>query len=202
MSEVKDYFKVLIVAPSGAGKTFAARNLDSDITGYINTENKPLPFRNSFKHHIRPGNYTEAYKSLIELGKNQELEALFLDSFSAYTDSILREANKVYKGYDIWKKYNEEVGNVLNLIKQIPKHMFITAHYEILNIENNSEKRVKIAAKQWEGMIEKEFTVVLYGDSKFNSDTKKPEYWFNTYQQGTSAKCPPDLFGQDVMIII
>ncbi len=111
-------------------------------------------------------------------------------------DSIPEE--KYVKNFDIWNLYNEEIGKLFTLVKRVPKHVFITAHYEILNIEGASEKRVKSKGKEWEGMVEKEFTVVLYADSKMNETTKKPEYWFNVYQEGTSAKCPPDLFGEGV----
>lgn len=196
----QEYFKLLIVGASGRGKTFAARNLGPN-TGLINAENKPLPFKSNIKYHVRPTNYIDTYKQIVELGKNPEVECIVLDSFSAYTDSLLSEIRKTKKGFDIWSMYNEEIGKVLNLIKMVPKHVFITAHYEVLSVDGGSEKRVKVKAKEWEGLIEKEFTVVLYANSGIDSKTGKPEYWLNTFQQGTSAKCPPDLFGPDVLKI-
>lgn len=54
--------------------------------------------------------------------------------------------------------------------------------------------------KEWEGVVEKEFTVVLYGDNKFG-DSGKPEYFLRLAEENTSAKCPPDLFGEDVLKI-
>lgn len=54
--------------------------------------------------------------------------------------------------------------------------------------------------KEWEGVIEREFTVVLYADSKFN-DKGKPVYYLDLASEGTSAKCPPDIFGEDVFRI-
>lgn len=195
-----EYYKVLVVGSSGKGKTFAGRNLDQQTTGLINTENKPLPFKNNFKYHVRPKNYVEAYQALIEQGKNDAIDCIFFDSFSAYTDNILSEARKTKKGFDIWSTYNEEVGKILDLIKRVPKHVFVTAHYEILNVEGNMEKRVKVKAKEWEGMVEKEFTSVLYADSKLGEKSLRPEYWLNTFQEGTSAKCPPDLFGPEIKV--
>ena len=53
MSEQRDYYKVLLVGGSGKGKTFAFRNLDPKTTGFINVEDKPLPFKNEFVHHKR-----------------------------------------------------------------------------------------------------------------------------------------------------
>jgi hypothetical protein len=37
----------------------------------------------------------------------------------------------------------------------------------------------------------------LYADNKFN-EKGVPEYYFNLAQEGTSAKCPPDIFGATI----
>jgi len=44
-------------------------------------------------------------------------------------------------------------------------------------------------------------SMVLYADSRIDPKTNKPEYFFNTYQENASAKCPPDIFGEDVLRI-
>ena len=49
----RDYYKVLLVSLSGKGKTYSSRNLNPETTGFINMENKPLPFKNTFKHQKR-----------------------------------------------------------------------------------------------------------------------------------------------------
>jgi hypothetical protein len=59
---------------------------------------------------------------------------------------------------------------------------------------------VRVKGKEWEGLCEKEFTVVLYADNKFN-EKGLPEYYFNAVQENTSAKCPPDLLGDGVIKI-
>ena len=46
-------------------------------------------------------------------------------------------------------------------------------------------------------MVEKDYTVVLYGENKF-TDAGRPEYFFSLVGEGTSAKCPPGIFGEDV----
>jgi hypothetical protein len=55
-------------------------------------------------------------------------------------------------------------------------------------------------SKELEGVIEKDFTIVLYGSKKFN-EKGKPEYSFKLVEDGASAKCPPDIFGEDVVSI-
>jgi hypothetical protein len=195
-----DYYKVLLVGMSGKGKTYTFRDLDPNTTGFINVENKPLPFKNNFKHYVKAPNYPDAYKAIIEFGKNPEITCIVLDSFSAYMDNVLFEARKTKKNFEIWSMYNEEIGKLTDLLKRVPKHAFIAAHYEILGIEGNMEKRVKVKAKEWEGQVEKEFTVVLYSDSKIDPKTRKPEYFYHLFLENASAKCPPDIFG-DVLEI-
>lgn len=197
---MSEYFKVLLVGSSGKGKTFSFRNMNPETTGILNIENKPLPFKGKFPYHERPNHYVDAYTALDAMGKNDKIKDIVIDSFSAYTDLLLSEARRTKKGFDIWSMYNEGLGKFLDLIKKVPKNIFVTAHYEILGIEGNMEKRVKVKAKEWEGQIEKEFTVVLYADSKMDAKSGKPEYWYNLFQEGTSAKCPPDLFGDTFKI--
>ena len=60
----------------------------------------------------------------------------------------------------------------------------------------NMKKSLTRSFKEWEGKIEKEFTVVLFTDVK-QEKGKDPEYRFITNNDGTnSAKSPPDLFGK------
>lgn len=196
----RDYYDVLLVGGSGKGKTYAARNLNPDTTGFINVENKPLPFKNNFKYHKRVTDIGVAKAALKEYAENPEITCIFFDSFSAYVDLLLAHARATKKGFDIWNLYNEEIGKLLNFIKSIRKEVFVTAHYEWLQDEGGAkERRTKIKGKEWEGMIEKDFTIVLYADNKF--EDKKPIYTFNTVLENSSAKCPPDLFGEGVYTI-
>lgn len=188
----RDYYKVLILSQSGKGKTFSARNLNPDTTGFINIENKPLPFRNNFKYHAKPSKWNGVLKAVEDYSNNPEIDVIFADSFSAYSDLLLEDFRQIYKGFDIWSNYNMRIGEFFKRVKAANKEVFVTGHYENINIEGDKEKRAKVKAKEWEGVIEKEFTVVLYGDSKFNED--KNNYFFITAGDGISAKCPPDLF--------
>lgn len=192
----RDYYKILLVAPSGYGKTYSARNLDRSTTGFINAENKPLPFKEGFKNMVKPKNLSDITQQLIEFGKNPEITSIYLDSISAVFDMLLMDARSKYKNFDVWNYYNAEIQKLIDLIKKVPKEVFISAHYEILGIEGNQEKRVKVKGKELEGMIEKDFTIVLYADKRVN-DKGKMEYSFNLNQENTSCKCPPDIFGDD-----
>lgn len=193
---IRDYYKVLIVGPSGRGKTFSFRNMDEASTGLVHPENKPLIFEKSFKHHAKPKKFAGVMKALEDYNKNPEITCIVLESLSETLNMILEEMRANFRGFDVWDNYNRSVSKLLNLIKSIEKEVFLTAHYEIINIEGEPEKRVKTKGKEWEGVIEKEFAVVLYADSKFENE--KPKYFFRLAAEGTSAKCPPGIFGEDV----
>lgn len=197
----RDFYKILYVSQSGKGKTYSFRNMNPETTGFINVENKPLPFKNKFKFHSRPTTYQEAYTQLIEYAKNPAINCIVFDSFSAYVDLLLLDCRKTKKGFEVWNTYAEEIGKLLNLIKRVPKEVFVTAHYEILGIEGIQEKRVKIKGKEWEGLIEKEFTIVLYANNRFEEESKRPTYYLSLSLEDSSSKCPPEIFGEDVIEI-
>lgn len=196
----RDYYKVLLVGQSGKGKTYSFRNMDPNTTGFINVENKPLPFKNNFKHHKRTNTSTEVLETIKDYAQNTEITAIVVDSFSAYMDLVLAEARKTKKGFDVWNSYAEEITKFNTYIKKCEKEVYITAHYEILGIEGAQEKRVKVKGKEFEGVVEKDYTIVLYADNKFN-DKGKADYYYVLAGEGLSAKCPPAIFGEDVLKI-
>lgn len=197
---VRDYYKVLQISPPGGGKSYSNRDMNPETTGFINIENKPLPFKNKFKNHKRPSTYIEVLDAIAEYAKDDSINCLVVDSFSAYVDLLLAECRRTKKGFDIWNMYNEEIGRFITYIKKVQKEVFVTGHYEMLGIEGNMEKRLKCKGKEWEGIVEKEFTIVMYGDKKFN-DKGIPDYFYSLVGEGISAKCPPDIFGPEVQKI-
>lgn len=193
---IRDYYKILLVGQTGKGKTYSFRDMDSARTGFINPEDKPLMFENPFKYHAKPRKFAGVMKALQDYGDNQEIDVIILDSLSAVFEMLVTEMRTNFSGFDIWNNYNKQITELFALIKRIKKEIFITAHYETLNIEGAPEKRVKVKGKEWEGVIEKEFTIVLYVQDKWKDD--KPEYYFKLAGEGMSAKCPPKIFGEGV----
>lgn len=56
--------------------------------------------------------------------------------------------------------------------------------------------------KEWEGMIEKEFTCVVYAYTKESDDPeKRAKHYFSLSNHGDSAKFPPAIFGEEVLTI-
>lgn len=197
---MRDFYKVLVVGSSGMGKTYMMRTLDKESTGFVNVENKPLPFKNEFKNHKRVTTASEAMTALIEYAKDDKIKLIVFDSFSAYMDLVHRDARQTQKGYGIWEEYNNKIDDFHAVLNKIQKEVLVTGHYEILDIEGAPEKRLKVLGKQNEGRVERHYTIVLYANSKYN-DEGKPEYFLRLAGEGISAKCPPDIFGPDVLTI-
>lgn len=144
----KQTFQFAIVGMSGKGKTMCFRNMNPETCGFINIENKPLPFVNNFKYYSTPKDWQETYHKLIEFAKNPDITEVVLDSFSAYIDSLLKTAREIKKGFDVWNLYNEEIGKLMYLIKRYPKDIFMTAHYEWVETEEGAiEKRILVKGK-------------------------------------------------------
>ena len=189
-------YKILLVGGSGRGKTYSFRNMDRETTLFINVENKPLPFKGSFKHMVVPENPAEVRSALADGSKNPAISCIVVDSFSAYTDMLMAEARATKKGFDVFNHYNSGIAEFNNYVKRVKKETFVTAHYEIIQDElsGTRERRVKCKGKEWEGVFEKDYTIVLYAESK-PKENSRPEHFFTLVNDGTnSAKCPPDLF--------
>jgi hypothetical protein len=201
MESKRDFYKVLLVSQSGKGKTYSFRNMNSETTGFINVENKPLPFKGKFKYHGKPTATLGVFAALKAYAENPEINCIVLDSLSACMDFFLAEAKATKKGFDIWNHYNELVAKFLDAVKKVEKEVFLTAHYEWVQDEAGAkERRTKTQGKAWEGTIEKEFSLVLYADRKLSQDGKV-EAWFDMALENSSSKCPPDIFGENVFKI-
>ncbi len=184
-------YQFMIVGSSGKGKTYSFRNMNPETCGFINMEGKPLPFINKFKYYYTPNSWQDAYNKLIEFAKDPNITEVVLDSFSAYMESVLKTARESKKGFEIFNMYNEEIGKLAFIIKRYPKDILLTAHYEwIQSDEGAIEKRIKVKGKEWEGLVEKEFTIVAYTDTQIKDGKIIYSLKLNTDGKD-SSKCPP-----------
>lgn len=198
----REPYQIAIVGESGRGKTYSFRNMDSETTGYINLENKPLPFTAKFKYYSRPNNWQECYQKLIEYAKNDDIKTVVLESFSSYIDSVLKTARDTKKGFDVWNFYNDEIGKLLYLLTKYPKDIFITAHPAWVETpEGAVEKRIGVKGNEWNKTgIERDFTIVLFTDAKLSNDNKREYYYILNSDGTTTAKTPPVLFENEELI--
>lgn len=181
---------------SGKGKTYSFINMDRVRTGFIDLEDKPLPFDGGFKYYAKPRKFAGILKALEDYGKNPEIDTIILDGLTMGFDTLLEEMRANFKGFDVWSNYNMRVAELIKLIKATQKEVIVTGHYETLNVEGEPEKRLKVHGKEHEGRLESHFTIVLYADGKIKDN--KPEFYFKTSGEGISAKCPPAILGEGV----
>jgi len=198
---------ILICGQSGSGKSYSLRNLDKEKTKIINIERKILPFKEAlkFKHLVDIETAEKAAKEVsdsIKSTDNNNYDVIVIESFTKYVELLLSFSKKINKGYDIYNYYNATIGSFLETIKgNNNKFVVITAIDERVEFIQptgaiTTSRRCAVSGKEWEGKIEKEFTVVLFTDVK-QEKGKNPEYRFITNNDGTnSSKSPPDLFGK------
>jgi len=192
--------KIAVVAPSGRGKSMSFRNFGTEL-GLINIEYKELPFKDNFKYHALCQSWNQAYAKIIEYAQNPDIQVIGFDSFSMYLDSLMMEARKTKKGFDVFNFYNENIANLLNTIKRCPKPVIVLAHPEWVQDEGGlKERRIAVKGKEFEGAVEKHFSTVVYADIEINPlNPKDRKYKFILNSDGTnSAKCPPYYFGEEI----
>jgi hypothetical protein len=88
--------------------------------------------------------------------------------------------------------YNEEIGNLMYIIKLYPKFLFITAHNEWISTDNGIVgERIMVQGNVWKGMIESQFTIVHFSNVQMKENNKR-SYILELQSDGkTSAKTPP-----------
>lgn len=196
---------VAIVGRSGTGKTSSLEQLPDDKTLILNVENKRLPFKTKFKHEYRIKDYRKLIGDnnegmLISGIKSDKFDYIVIDSFTTWAEMVLDFAKKYETGYDIYNRYNDEVSKLMNIIKfQESKIIFVLGIPEnVEGMDGLIEKRLKVAGKQWEGSIEKEFPIVFYTSTR--KDEEKMNYFFETQTDGvTSAKSPRGMFDSELI---
>jgi hypothetical protein len=194
----QDFGKVLVAAPSGYGKTFLAKTADYEKTGFINVENKPLSFKATFKFHGKPKTWAGFMKNLEDYSKNPEIKNIIIDSQSMAFDMLHAEMKQNFKGYDIYSNYNTQVKKYFDLMKSVEKDMIVLSHDESIVVEGYKQKRAKVHGKEFEGRVEAQFTIVLFGGKKL--DDNKPRYFLKTFEEDSSTKVPEGLFDNKLEI--
>lgn len=203
MSQRTDFGKILVIGPSGYGKSFLAKTANFEKTGYINSEQKPLPFKSSFKFHGKPKTWAGFMKNIEDFSKNPDIDNLIIDSQSMGFDMLHNEMQQNFKGFDIYANYNKQLVRYFDLIRDIQKDVIVISHDETLIEQGFKQRKAKVHGKNFEGRVEAYYTVVLFADKRIKEG--KPEYFLRTFAEDTSTKCPEGLFpdkkGENLMEI-
>lgn len=194
MSEIKRTFygKVLVIGPSGYGKSYLSKTANKDTSGYINVERKPLPYKGTFKNIGQPKTWAGFMKNLEEYGNREDLTGLIIDSQSMAFDMLHKEMKAAFKGFDIYGNYNKEVTRYFDLLRDIQKDVIVISHDETLAEQGYKMRKAKVHGKEFEGRVEAYFTTVLFADKRVKDN--KPQFFLRTFQEDTSTKTPEGLF--------
>jgi hypothetical protein len=188
------YAKVAIVGPSGSGKSYMTKTANKETTGYINTENKPLPYKGEpFKNMGLPKTWVGFMTCLADYGKNPEVHRIIIDSQTEAFNILNQESVRNFSNWDIAKNYNRKVREYEVLLKDIQKDILIFSHDELIRIgESGKQRRMVVHNKEHDGKIEEHYTIVLYTGSRLVKE--RPTYFLRTFEEDTSTKCPEGLF--------
>lgn len=192
----------LILGPSGRGKSTSLRNLDKTTTLLINSERKALPFKGAKGFvEVRPKTVKEFMDNLNKYKSSTKLKTLVIDSFSAFADMVVHEMRIIYSGFDVWSKNSEKLYEFFKIIKEYNDNninVIIIGHDETLEGDTGTVKRLKVKGKEWEGVVEKEFDVVLWANVVMQDETNA-SYQFITQTNGVyPAKSPLGMLPREI----
>lgn len=199
------YAKAGIIGPTGTGKSYLSKTCDVETTGYINMERKPLPYKQTkpFPFMANPKNWASYKQALIDMGglsdkpeiqeRFANVKRLILDSQTMAFNTLNKEMSLNFSGYDIYKNYNRQVYEYLEILKDIKKDILVFSHDEWLKVDGEGRKRMMaVHGKEFEGKIEQHFTICLFTGTRLKDG--KPEYYLRTFEQETSTKVPEGMF--------
>lgn len=197
---------VVIVGPSGSGKSRSIKSLPPEKTLVLNIENKILPFVNHEDFKNQAMNFSTAHEvdnMIKNIKDDPSIKYVVMDSLTKYLELQMLFARSTNKGFDIFNAYNSAVSNFLEALKKCTGKIFLLISIdELVKVEQDSgavtnRRYITTEGKVHLGKIEKEFAIVLFSTAKATPGSNPPkiEYQFITNTDGiTSAKSPEDMF--------
>jgi len=190
---------IFVVGPSGSGKSTSIRNLDPKTTAIINIEQKALPFKGAkkFEMNVACETIKQVRDALKKAITSDKVEVIVIESFTALTEAIYREASETYSGFDLWKEYNEDIDAVLHMSKNTEKYIIFLGIDQVIESDTGVDERyVQVQGNRWKKSVEKEFVIVAYTDVHTNDDGETQYRFVTNKTKGftnVSAKSPMDM---------
>ena len=101
---------IALVGPSGCGKSTSFRNVDPARTVIFDAERKGMPFRVRTEGLVIPiDSYDKLTVELNKVKKDPSKDLVVIDSITAAIDQLQVKCEMMYKGFDIWKNYNDGI---------------------------------------------------------------------------------------------
>jgi hypothetical protein len=181
---------ILIIGPSGTGKSSSIRNCDPLTTGILNSEQKALPFKggNKFKMNIAIADMDAYWDLFPKMMAGVKTKLIVNESLTSLFEHIHREASKSFSGFDFWDVYAKQIGKVLHEAKNVNKYVAMIGIDGVIEGANGAEERYFQVQGSWKKKVEKEFVIVLYTACIIDSDGN-PQYKFITNKQKGFETC-------------
>ena len=190
---------ILILGPSGSGKSNSLQNLPKDITALIDCELKGFPFLGveQFAQHSEPDSVLEVNNAITKAYDDPKIKIIVLDSLYKYSELASYHAKENLKktGYEVFNWHNAQVDALFRKLKSTKKVFIVTDIDEVVMIDKEDgtrqpRQRAAIQYKWWEGKVEKDFLITL--TTRVTMTANKPTFLFNYRADGIGpAKCPP-----------
>lgn len=177
---------VLVLGASGAGKTFAIKNFDTEEVGIFSVEKGRLPFKKAFKVAKNA-----TYKTIMQVLRDPSLKAYVID------DSQYLMVNEFFdKAKDTgYQKYTDIGLNFRNLIHYInhnlPDDVIVYFNHHTEVDSNTGAVKAKSVGK----MLDNYLTIEGCFDIVLNACVEGQDHYFLTQSDGYStAKSPEGMF--------
>jgi hypothetical protein len=206
---------ILVVGPSGVGKSTSMMNLDPKSTYIINVQGKALPFPKG-REYVKvqkgaapdTGNMyvTDDALTIINVmnfisNKMPQIRTVVIDDFQ-YTaaNEFMRKAE--IKGYDKYTQIGKHIWELANAPSELRDDLiviYLTHDEDITDSSGIKRRKAKTIGKMVDNVITLEgmFTIVLYADVEAKDDNGVKRLWnhFVTQNVGdTTCKSPMGMF--------
>lgn len=214
--EKTSFFKTLLVASAGWGKTTQANHFkrvygpgfiisgESGLSSVRNAGHDYLPF-SSFDGDVIPAQGIFSFTEIVRLIKTPEFAAmgykwLMLDSLTELSDLAFAwaearatreatEANKKVNGFDIWSYYKEAMIGACKFVRDLPYHVVISALEKSGKDENDDDTVLPLVqGNAVQSQIPGIFDNVLFGVAKTKKGEETKRYVITGVYSGRQGK--------------
>ena len=201
---------VFLVGKSGSGKSTSLRNLNSDETVIINTDQKALPFKNfrlnyseEKRNYRKTSDVSIVLATLKKVNELPNVKTVVVDTWSRImTDAIMNPSFRAEKGFDKWGKMAAAQYDLINFIHDSMREdiiVYLIAHPEThYDDAGFSSERIGVQGKMLEKFVPESFsTIVLYAEI-VKTPGQPNKHVFRTVSSGNdTCKTPLEMFEEN-----